>query len=143
MANKTIQDAVTNLRQAAPLIQARYTLGINGAEWQTPAASEQAEQNYGSGVQRAIADGSRRTGILAVTNQAWRDAAIRKGASVIGDRIIQSLDKYQRNFGPILTAMNTASAALMPRTTSARANVTNRLLPIIEAAQIAAGKTPT
>lgn len=143
MARKTIQQAMENLRQVAPLIGARYTQGIQGADWQGPASSDQAEQNYGAGVQRAISDGSRRNGILAVTNQAWQNAAISKGAAVIGARIVDALDKYSRNFGPILTAMNAEAATLPARTASAAQNVTNRLLPIIRAAQIASGKQPT
>ena len=47
---KTIQQAGENLRQVAPLIGARYITGINNADWQGPASSEQAEQNYSTGV---------------------------------------------------------------------------------------------
>lgn len=138
---KTIQQAAENLRQSAGLIGARYTVGINNADWQTPASSDQAETNYGQGVQRAIADGSRRSGILAVSNQAWQQAAVTKGAGVIGQRIVDALPKYSQNFAPILLAMGTAAQNLPPRTTSASQNVTNRLLPIIRAAMEAAGKT--
>ena len=143
MARKTIQMAVDNLRQVAPLIGERYRQGIAGADWQGPASSDAAESNWGTGVQRAISSGARREGILAVSNQQWQQAAISKGAAIIGDRITLSLDKYQRNFAPILAAMNQEAAALPARTASAAQNVTNRLLPIIRAAQIAAGKQPT
>ena len=141
MARKTIQQAADNLRTAAATMGARYAIGIQGADWQGPASSDQAEQNWGTGVQRAMADGSRRAGILAVTNQQWMAASISKGQAVIGTRVTDALDKYQRAFGPILAAMNTAASALPPRTTSATQNVQTRLLPIIEAAKIAAGKT--
>ena len=143
MAHKTIQDAANNLRQVAGFIGERYTLGINGADWQTPAASQQAEQNWVQGVQRAITDGSRREGILAVSNQAWRTAAIDKGAPIIGTRIVASIAKYTANFGPVLAAMNAEASALPPRVASATQNVTNRLIPIIHAAQRAAGKAET
>lgn len=138
---KTIQQSVDNLRQSAPLIQARYTTGIQNADWQTPAASDQAEQNYGAGVQRAVADGSRRAGILGVTNQSWQQAAIDKGAPNIGNRIVAALGKYQTNFAPILAAMSDAASRLPPRTSSPSQNVQNRLIPIIQAAMQAAGKT--
>ena len=75
---KTIQQAGENLRQVAPLIGARYITGINNADWQGPASSEQAEQNYSTGVQRAVADGTRRAGILEVSNQQWQQAAVSK-----------------------------------------------------------------
>ncbi len=140
MARKTIQNAADNLRTAAGTMGARYTLGIQGADWQGPAASDQAEQNWGQGVQAAIASGARRTGIMAVSNQAWQQLSISKGASIIGARVTDALDKYTRNFGPILTAMNQAAGVLPPRTASATQNVQNRLLPIISAAKEAAGK---
>lgn len=140
---KTLEQTVENLRSVAGLIGARYTVGINNATWQQAAASDQAEQNYGAGVQRAIADGSRRTGIMRVSDADWRTAAISKGAQVIGARIVDALPKYRANFAPILAAMSSAAENLPPRTTSATQNVQQRLLPIIAAAQTAAGKTPS
>lgn len=140
MARKTIQIAMDNLRSAAPLIGPKYTVGVQGADWQGPASSQQAEVNWQTGVQRAIADGSRLAGIQAVSNASWQQAAIAKGSAVIGQRIVDSLTKYQQNFGPILAAMNNAAAALPPRTTSASQNINNRMIPIVRAAVEAAGK---
>ena len=139
---KTLEQTVENLRQSTALIGQRYTTGINNAQWQAAAASDQAEQNYGTGVQQAISSGARRAGIMRVSDAEWRSAAISKGAAVIGARITDALPKYRERFAPILQALTAASEALPPRTTSATQNVTNRLLPIIAAAQTAAGKTP-
>ena len=139
---KTLDQTVENLRAVAGLIGARYTVGINNASWQQAAASDQAEANYGQGVQTAIANGSRRAGILRVSDADWRSASVSKGAAVIGARITDSLNKYRQNFAPILAAMSSAAENLPPRTTSATTNVTQRLLPIIAAAQTAAGRTP-
>lgn len=139
---KTLEQTVENLRSVSSLIGQRYTVGIQNATWQQAAASDQAEQNYGQGVQRAIADGSRRSGIMRVSDAEWREKAIQKGASVIGQRIVDALPKYRANFAPILAAMSAAAEALPARTTSATQNVTQRLLPVIAAAQTAAGKTP-
>lgn len=140
---KTIQQAVENLRNVASLIGPRYTQGIQNANWQTPAASQEAEQSWGAGVQAAMASGARRNGILEISNQEWQRLSIEKGATVIGQRITQSLEKYQRNFGPILSAMNEEASRLPARTQSATQNVANRLIPIIHAAQRAAGKAET
>lgn len=142
MANKTIQMAAENLRQVASagIIGPRYIAGVRAADWQTAAASQQAETNYAEGVQRAVAAGTRRSGILAVSNQAWQQAAEQKGGAVIGARIVASIDKYSRNFGPILQAMNAASDALPGRTTSPSQNIANRMVPIVRAAVEAAGK---
>jgi len=143
MARRTIQEAGANLRAVATagLIGPRYIQGVNGADWQTPAASDQAEQNYATGVQAAVAEGRRRAGILAVTNAEWRTAAAEKGGAIIGNRIVGAIEKYQRNFGPILTAMNAAAGTLPARTTSASQNIQNRMLPVVRAAVEAAGKT--
>ena len=143
MARKTIAMAAENLRGSTALIGERYRQGINGADWQGPASSDQAEQNWATGVQAAVADGSRRAGILAVTNAQWQTAAIEKGVPNIARGIIAGLQKYQTNFGPILAAMNAEAATLPPRTNSATQNVQTRLLPIIRSAQIAAGKQPS
>ena len=137
---KTIQQAADNLRTVAPLVQARYVQGVTGADWQGPASSDQAESNYADGVQRAVARGARREGIMGVTNQQWQQAAINKGGPRIVGGITESIEKYTRNFGPILAAITSAVAALPPRTTSAQQNVQNRLIPIIRAEKEAAGK---
>lgn len=137
---KTIQQAADNLNQAAPLVQQRYVQGVQGAEWQSAAASDQAEANYAEGVQRAVARGARRDGIMAVTNAQWQQAAINKGGPRIVSGIQGGLEKYIRNFGPVLQAITAAVSALPPRTTSAQQNVTNRLLPIIRAEKEAVGK---
>ena len=137
---KTIQQEADNLNQVAPLIQNRYTQGIQGAEWQSAAASDQAEANYAEGVQRAVSRGARREGIMGVTNAQWQQAAINKGGPRITSGIQAGIDKYIRNFGPVLQAITAAVAALPPRTTSAQQNVTNRLLPIIKAEKEAVGR---
>lgn len=140
---KTIAQAVENLRAVAPLIGPRYTQGIQNADWQGPASSPEAEASWGAGVQAAMASGARREGIMRVSNADWQRLAITKGAAVIGQRITDSLEKYQRNFAPILSAMNDQAARLPARTASATQNVANRLIPIIHSAQRAAGKAET
>ena len=140
---KTITQAAANLREVAPLIGQRYTAGIQGADWQTTAASDQAEANWGQGVQRAIANGSRRAGILEVSNQSWQQSSINKGAPIIGQRIVDAIDSYTRNFAPILAAMTATQQTLPARTSSAQQNIQNRLIPIVQSAMIAAGRTFT
>jgi len=143
MARKTIQQAVENLRQVASanVIGPRYVQGVQGADWQGPASSQQAETNYATGVQAAIADGRRLRGIQGVSNADWRTAAAEKGGPIIGQRIVLALGKYQTKFAPILQAMNAAADSLPPRTTSPSQNITNRLVPIVQAAVQASGKS--
>lgn len=145
MARRTIQQAGENLRQIAQstLIGPRYIQGIQGADWKTGASSPQAEQNYADGVQRAVTEGRRLAGINAVSNEEWRKAAVDKGGPIIGARMVLGVDKYIKNFGPILVAMNNAAGALPARTTSASQNITNRMIPVVRAAVEAAGKSFT
>jgi len=139
MAFKTIQQAKENLQRAIPLISERYRQGVESADWQTNAASEQAEQNFAAGVQQAIANKSRQKGIQGVSNQQWREAARVKGANSIGQGIQMGLQRYEQNFAPVLGAMQAAAKALPPRTTDPIANVTARVIPVVQAA-VNAGK---
>ena len=140
---RTIQEATDNLRQVAQaqIIGPRYTAGINRADWQGPASSQQAEANYAAGVQAAVAEGRRVAGIRNISNGDWQRLCIQKGSLVIGQRIIDSIDKYTRNFGPILTAMNQAADAHHQRTASPTQHIQNRMVPVVRAAVEAAGKT--
>jgi hypothetical protein len=138
--HKTIGEARDNLRQAASQIPTRYKTSTARANWAEPAASEQAETNYQSGVQEAISQGKRVKGIQDAGDQKYRQGCADKGAAVIGERITKALPIYERNFSPVLSAMNNAADSAPPRTRDFRTNVTNRLLPVIEAAKQAAGK---
>lgn len=143
MTRKTIQMATEALRGAAssPELSRRYIAGVQSADWQTGASSAQASQNYADGVARAVSEGRFTAGVQAVSNQEWRQAAEAKGGPVIGQRIIGALNKYTQNFGPILSAMNSAAGSLPARTTSPSQNITNRMIPIVRAAVEASGKT--
>jgi hypothetical protein len=132
--HRTIQTASANLGQAAANIPARYTAGVNAADWATPASSAQAEANYAAGVQKAVTNKTRAAGVNRVGNSAWRAAAVAKGAPVIGSRITASLQKYQTNFQPILSAMNAAADAAPARTLDPVANIQSRLIPVVQAA---------
>ena len=143
MSRRTIQQARDNLLQVANanIIGPRYISGVQGADWQTAAMSPQSELNYAEGVQKAVQNGSRVKGIQAVSNQQWRTASEQKGGPIIGQRVAGSIQKYEQNFGPILTAMNNAADNLPARTTSPSQNIANRMVPVVQAAVEASGKT--
>lgn len=140
---KNIDQAAANLKQAADsgIIGPRYIAGIDAADWKSRASDPQTAQNYATGVTAAIADGRYQRGIERVTNEQWRAAAKQKGGSIIGQRVSGGIDNYRKNFGPILSAINSAVASLPARTTSPTQNVQNRLLPVIQAAMQASGKS--
>jgi len=137
---KTVQTASANLEQSLANIPQRYTDGVKGADWQSKAGSEQAEQNFSSAMQKAIAQKRRQAGVQRVSNADWQNAAATKGGPIIAERIRGSLGKYQANFGPVLDAMNMAAERAPARTTDYRANINNRLVPVVEAAKRQAGK---
>lgn len=139
--HKTIEEARTHLSESASLIGPRYKAATAKAEWEEPSVSEQAETNYQGGVAEAIAEGRRQAGIRKVGNAKYRKGCGEKGATVIGTRVTAALGDYAREMAPILAAMNSASDAAPASTRDFRANIANRLTPVVEAAKRAAGKT--
>lgn len=140
MVHKTRAEAKANLDAAIAYIPARYTAGVEKADWLNPAKSEAAEANYASGVQKAVTKKSRQAGIAKVTNEEWKGGCKTKGAPIIGERIRGALGKYDANFGPMLEAVNSSVDALPSRTTDYMANINSRLVPTVKKWKEVAGK---
>jgi hypothetical protein len=140
MVRKTIDIASKNLEQSVAVIPARYSEMIKRADWATPATSDAAQRLWIEKITSPEVQERRLTRLKQVSNTDWQQAAIEKGAPVIGDRIRRAVPKYKERFGPILDAMNTAAERAPPRTADWRTNITNRLIPVVEAAKRAAGK---
>jgi hypothetical protein len=140
MVIKSKEEAKANLEASISYIPARYESGVRKADWQGPAGSEQAETNYASGVQAAIGKKSRQAGVRKVSNSDWQSAAIAKGKPIIGERIRGALGKWSTNFGPVYDAVAGKVSTLPPKTTDFRANINNRLVPVVEEWKRAAGK---
>lgn len=111
----------------------KYQQGVQGAEWQAAAASEQAEANYAAGVQEAASNKSRQTGINKVSNQAWQSAAANKGATRIAQGMRDGAAKQAQNWAPFRSVIE--GIDLPARTRDAAANVQNRVLPLAVALQ--------
>jgi hypothetical protein len=75
-----------------------------------------------------------------MSNQEWQQAAVNKGAAIIGQRVQDSLDKWQRNFAPIYDKVVAEVQRLPAKTTDWRSNVNNRLVPTVDAWKKASGK---
>lgn len=140
MVLKTKEEAKANFEASISYIPARYTAGVRKADWAGPAGSDQAEQNYAAGVQNAITTKRRQTKVRQVSNTDWQAAAVKKGAPIIGERIRGSLDKWANNWGPMYDSVSSKVNTLPPKTTDFRANINNRLVPIVEEWKRAAGK---
>ena len=134
MVRKNIDQALTNYDSSIAFVKDRFIAGLEGANWKTNAGSDNAEKLYAEKVQMAISNKSRQKGINAVSNEDWLNAAKTKGADSIQEGMRQGKAAYQKNFAPVLTAMNNAAATLKPRTSDIAANVTNRVIPVALAA---------
>ena len=138
--HKTIGQAKDNLDKSIAYIPDRYKAAVGKADWATPAGSDEAESNYGEAVSRAVADRTRQKRVREVSNEEWRSRAKDVGGARIGEGVRKGLGKYTARMGPVLDAMNAASDAAPARVIDWRANITNRLIPVVEAARRAAGK---
>lgn len=137
---KTKEEARANLEAAVPMIGGRYAAAVGRADWSTPAGSDQAEKNFADAMSLAIAAKRRQHAIKKVSNSEWQRLAIDKGSVVIGERIRGAMDKWFTKWAPIYDAVATTVGRLPPKTIDFRSNVTNRLLPVVEASKKAAGK---
>lgn len=140
VVHKTIAEAKRNLEESIPYIGSRYESAVKKADWAGPAGSDQAEENYSAGVSKAVAGKTRQKAIRLVSNSDWQTRAATLGGPIIGERVRAGLTKYEANMGPILEAMNAASDAAPVKGPDFRANIMNRLVPVVEAARKAAGK---
>ncbi len=137
---KTKEEARANFETAIPYIGSRYEAGVKRADWQGPASSDQAERNYAENVTKAVSEKSRQRKIQAMSNQDWQQAAAEKGAPIIGERVRMNLDKWARNWGPLYDQVVAEVGRLPAKTTDFRANITNRLVKVVESWKKAAGK---
>lgn len=141
MVMKTKEEARANFEAAIGYIPDRYAKGVAKADWITPAKSDAAEKNFADGVTKAISGKTRQKAIAGMTNEDWRNGAINKGAPIIGERIRLALNDWAANFGPVYDQVASRVASLPPKTTDWRSNITNRLVPTVEAWKKASGKT--
>lgn len=140
MTIKTKEEARANFESAIPVIGTRYEQGVRKADWQSKAASDQAERNFADGMNKAISSKRRQTKIRALSNADWQNAAVSKGVPIIGERIRQSLDKWAGNWGPMYDQVAAEVGRLPAKTTDFRANINNRLIRVVETWKKAAGK---
>ncbi len=141
MVLKTKEEARANFEAAVSYIPDRYRKGVEKADWLTPAKSDAAEKNYAEAISKAVSEKRRQKGIAKLTNEDWKSAAMTKGAPIIGERIRGALDKWLAEWGPKYDAVAAKVSALPPKTIDWRANINNRLVPIVETWKKAAGRT--
>ena len=140
MVLKTAEEAKANFEAAIGYIPDRYRAGVAKADWHTNAKSDASEKNFADGVSKAIAGKTRQKAIAAMTNDDWKNGAINKGAPIIGERIRASLNDWAAAWSPMYAQVASRVASLPQRTTDFRANINNRLVPVVETWKKAAGK---
>ena len=134
MVNVKPQSQITaNFIASTNQVPQKYQQGVQGAEWQGAAASEQAEANYAAGVQEAAQRKSRQAGVNRVSNAAWQQAAAGKGAARIAQGMRDGAAKQAANWAPSRAVIE--GITLEPRTRDAAQNVQNRVLPLAVALQ--------
>lgn len=141
MPRATIDKAVVNYDSSISFVRDRYVSGLDGADWKSKASSNEAEALYAEKITKAISSKSRQRGINAVSNEDWLNAAKTKGANSIQEGMRQGKDKYNKNFAPVLSAMNNAAASLKPRTVDINTNIDNRVKPVAMAAHNASRRS--
>lgn len=140
MVLKTKEEARANFEASIAYIPQRYEAGVKKADWATPAGSEQAETNYATGVQQAVSTKRRQIEVRKISNSDWQSAAVTKGRPIIGERIRGALGKWSQEWGPMYDAVASKVGTLPAATTDFRANINNRLVPIVEEWKRAARK---
>ena len=141
MAMKTIEEARANFEAATTTIPDRYKRGVDKADWQTNAGSDQAEANFNAAMSEALSKKARQTAVKKVSNEEWRKNASEKGGAVIGQRVRDSLGKWQEKFAPLYQSVQSEVARLPQKTTDPMANIDTRLKPVVKAWRKAAGKS--
>jgi len=126
---------------------ARYQRGVSGGAtsyregvtgmgnvWKAAATSEQAEQKYAAGVQKAAANKTRQRELNKVASTDWEQAAINVGANAYAASATQAAINYSKIAANVIGAATAAqqAAAAIPGAT-----ITDRLNKAREA-QIAA-----
>lgn len=137
---KTLSQARQNFDQATATLGPRYEAAVKRADWLGPASSDLAESNFSTSMQRALQAKSRQAGVRKVSNADWQNAAVNKGAAVIGQRTKDALGKWETSFGPIYQQVVDSLPGLPGKTTDFRSNINNRLVRVVETWKRASGK---
>ena len=127
---KNMNDSKEAYRQGASVAPERYKKAVLEADWQTNAASNEAEDLYAERVQQAISAKRRQKAINKISNSEWQNRASTKGANAIGQAMRDSDDKWAKAFTPYAEALEGIS--LPPRSSDPMSNIDNRLKKVVQ-----------
>ena len=140
MANVNMPPAsemADNYKNSTSRVPERYRKGVERAkDWQNKAIAGQAL--YETQMTDTSVLKRREAGIQKVSDEAWRSAAATKGSARIVDGMRAAVPKYQAGVEPIRARLDGLN--IPERVADANANIDNRLKPVVQAMQEAAGK---
>lgn len=129
---KPLEVVKKNYSDAANIAAERYKEGISQTSgWKEKATSSEAEELWKAKMQEAIAAERRRKALERVSESEWKEAAVKKGYSRIGQGMRAAVDKHAKNWAPYKEALEAVS--LPPRSIDPMANIDNRLKPVVQA----------
>ncbi len=124
---KSLEQTTKNWEGAIPRVAAAYSEGIAGAQNVIQKAIA-AEDNYAAGVSQAVANKSRAKGLAKISDEDWRQAALKKGAVRIGQGMTEAKGKFSSGMSEVLSVIQ--GVTLPARTQDPAANVDNRVKPL-------------
>lgn len=122
-------EARKHLEQAVSVIPDRYEAKIKIATWKDPAIAGEAA--FKDAMSVVITEERRRKAIEKLSDDYWRDRAVKKGKPIIATRVREGLPNYEKNVAPYFEVISTL--VLEPKTIDPLANVDKRVKPIVEA----------
>lgn len=122
--------AVKNYEDAIASVPGKYEQGVNAAS-NVIAKSKAAEGLWKEKVIDAANREARSRGLDKVSDADWKNAALTKGKTRIGDGMRAAKPKFQRGITEVISVIEGTSIA--DRTADPEANVDNRVKPIVRA----------
>jgi hypothetical protein len=121
-----IHDAYLTGASRAPENYKKGVAKVN--DWQQRAI--EGEDNYASGVSKAVANKTRAKALAGVSNSTWQSKAQSLGSVRIADGMRSNADKRMKNYEPIRGALE--SLSLPNKTTDPMSNIDSRLKKVVE-----------
>lgn len=122
--------AKENLEQALSFIAARYSKGVDYAEWKKPTLA--AKENYYAALQVVISERLWEKGVEKSDDETWRKGC-KENAAKLAAHLREALDIWYENWKPKYENVLRIRETLPPKTLDPYTNIDNRLKPIVAA----------
>ncbi len=130
MKVKSAQVADQNYRNSIAAVPGKYASGIQATNnWQEKTIA--GEALYAEKVQEAIAAQRRAKAVAAVSNEDWKNKALKLGQARIAQGMTENAGKRAKNWEPYRQTLEATS--LPERTADPMQNVTNRVGAVVSA----------